>query len=283
MSARDDNRPATETAQNQSQDKLAALRQQLRDWGSALIAFSGSVDSTFLLKVAVDELKERALAVTATSPTYPQRELDKARQFAIDLGARMIVVESNELNVPGYRDNPPDRCYHCKSELFTQLTTMAREYGIAKVCDGTNADDLHDHRPGTRAARELGVASPLAELGFSKDDIRRESRKLQLPTWNQPAYACLASRIPYGQTIDAERLAAVDQAEDAIRQYNVGQVRVRDHRPVARIEVEPAAFATIIQNAPDIVQSLKRCGFRYIALDLEGYRTGSMNAVLESQ
>lgn len=271
-----------DSARIQIEGKLSALREQFRDWGSVLIAFSGGVDSTFLLKVAVDELGSRALAVTATSPTYPRSELETARRLAERIGVRMLEIESDELNVAGYRENPPDRCYYCKSELFSRLQQLAAEYGIAVVCDGTNADDLHDHRPGMRAACELGVASPLAELGFTKDDIRCASRDLGLPTWDKPSFACLASRIPYGETITAERLEAVDRAEAHLRQYGFGQLRVRSHGTVARIEIEPPMFPQAIAHAQAIAQALKAYGFDYVALDLEGYRTGSMNAVLDS-
>jgi uncharacterized protein len=264
----------------ESSARLDALRERLRRWGSALIAFSGGVDSTFLLRVARDELGDRVVAATALSPTYPQREVDEARGLAAGMGVRHLFVDTDEVNIPGYSDNPPERCYYCKTELFRLLREVAREQGLAVVCDGSNADDLGDYRPGRQAAREHGIESPLAELGFRKDEIRRLSRELGLTTWNKPAYACLASRFPYGEKITPQRLAAVDQAEELLRRYVPGQLRVRCHGSVARIEVTPDDFARAMENSAAIVAGLKECGFRYVALDLEGYRTGSMNEVL---
>ncbi len=261
-------------------EKMSELRAWLRDQGSVLIAFSGGVDSTFLLKVASQELADNAYAATARSPTYPERELHEAEQLARDMGVCHFIVDSQEVDLPGYRENPPDRCYFCKSELFTQLNQLARENGIATVCDGANSDDLSDHRPGRRAACELRIASPLAELGFTKAEIREHSARLGLPTADKPSFACLASRFPYGEEITVERLRIIDAAESALQRLDLGQVRVRYHGTVARVEVDPSQFLSILEHAEDIVAALKNCGFSYVTLDLQGYRTGSMNETM---
>jgi len=202
--------------------------------------------------------------------------------LAAAMGAKQLFVDTDEVNIPGYSDNPPERCYYCKTELFRTLRAVAREQGLAVVCDGTNADDLGDYRPGRRAAQEQGIQSPLAELGFRKADIRTLSHQLGLPTWSKPAYACLASRFPYGEKITPERLAAVERAEEIVRQHVPGQLRVRYHGDVARIEVSPSAFPQALADATPIVAGLKQCGFRYVTLDLQGYRTGSLNEGLSA-
>ncbi len=271
--------------ERKAEEKLQRLRETLRSFGGAVIAFSGGVDSTFLLKVAQEELGERALAVTATSETYPSRELKEAEELASAMGARHLVIESEELEIPGFRENPPNRCYFCKGELFSKLKGIAENEGLPTVLDGTNFDDLSDHRPGRAAAEELGVRSPLQEVGLAKEEIRALSRRLGLLTWDKPAFACLSSRFPYGSAITREKLRAVDEAEEYLRALGFGQLRVRHHDDIARLELEPGEMERVLRVglASQIVEKLKSLGFNYVTLDLEGYRTGSMNEPLERE
>ena len=259
-------------------DKLGHLEQILAGLESAVVAFSGGVDSSLVLAVAVKVLGARVLAVTATSETYPERELIEARSLAGQLGARHREVVSEELDIPEFKDNPRNRCYYCKKELFTKLREIADQEGLAHVLDGTNLDDRSDHRPGRQAAEEIGVRSPLEEAGFTKADIRALSQHLGLPSWDKPAFACLSSRFPYGTAITPERVGQVGRAEDALRGLGFRVLRVRYHDTVARLELGPEEFALAIGPLRDEVCSLVReAGFVYVALDLQGYRTGAMN------
>ena len=265
--------------------KEARLAEILRGYGRVAIGFSGGVDSTLLLRVALNALgRDRVLAVIADTPSIPRSELAEALRLAQEFGALCLTINPDELSDPNYAANPADRCFFCKHHLFAEIARLAKERGYTVVLDGNNADDAGDYRPGRRAARELGVKSPLLEAGMTKADIREVSRRLGLPTADKPAMACLASRIPYGTPISAEVLLQVEQAEAALKAAGFPVCRVRHHGEVARIEVAPEALPRLL-DAPQreaLVKQIKAAGYRYVTLDLQGYRMGSLNEGLGS-
>lgn len=261
-------------------DKQARLRKILEGLKSVVIAYSGGVDSTFLLKTAVDTLgRDNVLAVTARSETYPVRELKEAKALARQICARHKIIDTSELGIKGFKDNPVNRCYYCKKELFSKLKVIAKAEVLRHCIDGTNYDDLKDIRYGRLAAKELDVRSPLLEAGLGKADIRRFSRQLGLGTWDKPSFACLASRFPHKTRITKDKLSIVEKAEWLLRGFGIKQVRVRHYGDLARIEVYPEDIKKLIgpKNSKRISQEFKKLGFKYTTVDLEGYRTGSMN------
>lgn len=267
------------------EEKYENLISILRNLESVAIGFSGGVDSTFLLKVAKDTLGDDVLAVTARSSTYPEREFREAKEYANKLNAKHEVIVSEELDIEGFSKNPIDRCYHCKNELFSKIQALAESKGYKYVLDGSNLDDVGDYRPGMKAARELGIRSPLKEAQMTKEDIRTLSEQLNLPTWNKPAFACLSSRFPYGNEITKEKLSMVEKAEEYLRSLGIIQTRVRHHENIARIEVDPKERKKFFdENLMDEVgKTLKNYGFTYVTLDISGYRSGSMNEVLSEE
>ncbi|HHS12915.1 MAG TPA: ATP-dependent sacrificial sulfur transferase LarE [bacterium] len=264
--------------------KITDLEDRLRDMKRVLVAFSGGVDSTLLLRVAHEVLGENALAVTAVSDIHAPEEFSRARSVVREWGVKHFTLKTDELDDERFISNPENRCYFCKLKLFTMILSLAREKDIPVVLDGSNADDMHEIRPGMKALRELGIRSPLQEAGLTKPEIRAAARSMGLPIWNQPALACLASRIPFGRAITREKIQRVYRAESLLRDMGFQQVRVRDHSPIARIEVEKEDRIRLIQDpaASRVIREFRRLGFYYVTLDLEGYRSGSLHIAADA-
>lgn len=260
-------------------DKLTKLKEILIQTKGVVVAFSGGVDSALLLKVAHEVLGDRAIAITAISEVYPDHELEMAKKIVALLGVKHLILEISEL-VPEFQENPPERCYYCKKDIFGKLLVEAVKMGITTVVDGTNVDDLQDFRPGMKACKELGIRSPLQEACLTKHEIRVLSKASNLPTWDLPSYACLASRFPYGTPITKAGLSRVGNGENLLRNLGFKQFRLRDHDRIARLEIDLTQLNLLLENRTAIIEGLHTLGYRYITLDLEGYRTGSMNEVL---
>ena len=271
--------------------KYEMLKEYFKQLGSVAIAFSSGVDSTVMLKVAHDVLGDNAVAVTARSHSFPAREKNEAADFCKKEGIEHIFIDSEELNIPGFKQNPKNRCYLCKHELFEEIIEVAKQHGLTYVCEGSNLDDNGDYRPGLQAIAELGVKSPLRECNLWKSEIRAISKELGLSTWKKQSFACLASRFVYGETISIEKLDMVDKAEQLLIDMGFEQVRVRIHSfgngetsgTIARIEVNPDEITKLVQNREAIVSEFKKIGFNYVSMDLQGYRTGSMNETIKTK
>ncbi len=257
--------------------RLDRARAIVRDLGSVLVAYSGGVDSTLLLKLALDELGDGAVGVLASSPAYPESEQEEARALASSLGARLVEVSTDELELEAYTRNNPDRCFHCKEELFDKLEPVQRELGLNHLAYGATADDAVAHRPGHGAAIRRGVRFPLLEAGMAKPEIRAAARAIGLPNWNKPSFACLSSRIPHGSQVTVEALRQIEAAEAAVKALGFAQVRVRHHGDVARIEVDGAEIDRLVAQRERVVDAVRKAGYKFVAADLEGYVTGSLN------
>ncbi len=265
------------------QQKVKILTENLQKLESLAVAFSSGVDSTFLLKAAHQTLGDRVLAVTVQSNSFPKRELQEAKEFCEKEKIRQVVVPFDELQVPGFSQNPPERCYLCKKEMFRNIVKTANEYGFIHVAEGSNLDDEGDYRPGMRAIAQMQIVSPLREAGFTKREIRQLSREYGIATWEKPSFACLSSRFAYGESITKDKLVMVEQAEQLLWELGFSQVRVRVHGTLARIEVPEEEFSQILieENRKSMIDQLKAFGFSYVTMDLMGYRMGSMNELLE--
>jgi uncharacterized protein len=275
--------PAHEVDEYVTASKEDQLRLLIREMGSVLVAFSGGVDSTYLAYVANQELGDRALCVTGESASLSSHQRSESARLTKEFGLRRKIIETDEIENVSYVANGPSRCYHCKDELFGKLDALAQELGIEFVLDGSTTDDLSDYRPGRRAANEHGVRSPLIEVGMSKDEVRMFSRRAGLPTWDQPASPCLSSRIAYGTPVTIERLSTIDRGEEILRELGFRQFRVRHHETLVRIEIAPSEMDRALDRAvvDELAHRFRQLGFRYVTLDLHGFRSGAMNEVLE--
>lgn len=270
-----------ESFKNSLDEKINGLKEILTQMKSVVVAFSGGVDSSFLLKLAVEALGKNVIAATAKSPTFPRKEIEHAKKITKTFGCKHIIINSSELEIEEFKNNPKNRCYYCKKELFSSLISIKNQNNFNFVIDGTNYDDFKTFRPGIKAAKELGIRSPLVESRLTKKEIREYSRLIGLSTWNKPAFACLASRIPYGEKITRSKLEKIDKAESFLYSLGFEQNRVRYHKPIVRIEVEKEKIPEILNKdiREKIINKLKQIGFEYITIDLEGYRSGSMDEV----